>query len=73
MYFKKSSTSDKFNILEERFKVVCGLGGDLSKYPLTINDDVQFDIDKDKSRTFAEVFTPLHIVDQMLDVVPRWI
>jgi hypothetical protein len=55
---------------EERFKVLCGLGGDLSKYPLTKSDDVHFETDREKSRMFAEVFTPLYMVDRMLDEVP---
>lgn len=71
MYSKKSSSADKLTIIEDRFKVVCGLGGNLSKYPLSFDDDVQFDTDKEKSRVFAEVFTPLHIVDQMLDTIPQ--
>lgn len=62
---------DKVKLLEERFKVVCSSDWNLSKYPLTDKDDVQFNTDKDKSRIFAEVFTPLHIVDQMLDTVPQ--
>lgn len=65
------SNEDKVKLLEERFKVVCNNGWNLSKYPLTNKDAVQFDTDKDKSRIFAEVFTPLHIVDQMLDTVPQ--
>jgi len=62
---------DKVKLLEERFKVVCSSDWNLSKYPLTDKDDIQFNTDKDKSRIFAEVFTPLHIVDQMLDTVPQ--
>lgn len=65
------SNEDKVKLLEERFKVVCSSEWNLSKYPLTNKDAVQFDMDKDKSRIFAEVFTPLHIVDQMLDTVPQ--
>lgn len=65
------ATKSALYIVEERFKVVCGIGGDLSHYPLTSKDDIQFETDKEKSREFAEVFTPLHIVDQMLDCVPQ--
>ena len=64
------TSQDLLEVFEDRFKVVCGLGGDLSKYPLTKNDDVHFDTDREKSRAFAEVFTPLHIVDEMLDIMP---
>jgi len=64
------TSQDLLEVFEDRFKVVCGLGGDLSKYPLTKNDDVHFDTDREKSRAFAEVFTPLHIVDQMLGIMP---
>lgn len=65
------TVNKKLQLIEDRFKVVCGIGGDMTKYPLMVLDDVQFETDKEKSRTFAEVFTPLHIVDQMLDCVPQ--
>jgi len=64
------TSKDLLTAFEERFKVLCGLGGDFSKYPLQKSDDVHFDTDKEKSRTFAEVFTPLHMVDRMLGEVP---
>jgi len=57
--------------IEERFKTVSKLKGDISKYPLTKNDGISFDTDKAKSRDFAEVFTPLHTVDEMLNVLPE--
>jgi hypothetical protein len=69
-YSKQSSNKDKLELIEERFKVVSTLGGDLSRFPLKKTDDVHFDTDKEKSRTFAEVFTPLYIVDEMLNTVP---
>jgi hypothetical protein len=55
--------------IEARFCVVTGYRGDLSQYPLEKSSG--FATDKDKSRDFAEVFTPPHIVDKMLDAVPN--
>lgn len=62
--------TDELTKIEERFKVLCRIGGDLSKFPLSELDDVEFDTDKDKSREFAEVFTPLYIVDRMVNLIP---
>lgn len=62
--------ADKIHAIEERFKVLCSIGGDLTRYPLSIEDDVEFDTDKDKSWEFAEVFTPLYMVDRMIEQVP---
>jgi len=54
--------------IEARFCAVTGYSGDLSQYPLEKSSE--FATDKKKSRDFAEVFTPPHIVDRMLDAVP---
>jgi hypothetical protein len=56
--------------IEARFCAVTGYRGDLSQYPLEKSSG--FATDKDKSRDFAEVFTPPHIVDKMLDAVPNY-
>jgi len=55
----------------DRFKAVTGLLGDLSRFPLKKADDLQFRTDRDKSREFAEVFTPPYIVDDMIQTVPN--
>lgn len=68
---KKSLTvPEVIKIMEDRFKIVTSLAGDLSKYPLKKEDHLDFATDKDRSRTFAEVFTPIYMVDQMLSTVP---
>ena len=56
--------------IEDRFRHVTGYKGSLSQYPLLKSEG--FVTDKDKSRDFAEVFTPPHIVDKMLDAVPNF-
>jgi hypothetical protein len=55
--------------IEARFSKITNHKGDLSKYPMPKSNG--FSTDKDKSREFAEVFTPLHIVDKMLDSIPN--
>lgn len=57
-------------LMEQRFKIVSSLAGDISKYPVYKEDDVHFATDKEKARSFAEVFTPLYMVDEMLNVIP---
>jgi type I restriction-modification system DNA methylase subunit len=54
--------------IEDRFRIVTGYG-DLSQYPMTKSGG--FATDRDKSRDFAEVFTPPHIVDRMLESIPN--
>lgn len=60
---------EKIEKIEKRFKIVTEISCDLSVYP--IKEDVQFNTDKEKSRDFAEVFTPLKIVDEMIGIVPN--
>jgi hypothetical protein len=67
---REASRAGPLESIEERFKTVSKLKGDISKYPLTKKDGISFNTDKEKSRDFAEVFTPLHIVDEMLNVLP---
>jgi len=56
--------------IENRFKIVSTLDWDLSRFPMKQEDSLEFHTDKNKSREFAEVFTPLHIVDEMLQTIP---
>ena len=56
--------------IESRFKIVSTLNWDLSIFPIKKNG-IDFKTDKDKSREFAEVFTPLHIVDEMIQTIPE--
>lgn len=61
--------TEKIEKIEKRFKIVTNISCDLSVYP--IKEDIQFETDKEKSRDFAEVFTPLKIVDEMIGIVPN--
>ena len=54
--------------IEERFLEVSELEGDLSK-SITQKDGMQVQTDKEKSDKHGEVFTPLWLVDKMLDRV----
>jgi type I restriction-modification system DNA methylase subunit len=56
-------------VIEDRFKKVTGYKGDLSQYPSPKLEG--FSTNKDKSRDFAEVFTPPYIVDKMLESIPN--
>ena len=51
--------------IESRFLEVTGLPQDISLYPLT--ELVHFPIRKDLSKSHGEVFTPLSLVDRMLE------
>jgi hypothetical protein len=58
--------------IESRFVLVTGSLDNLSKYPIKKEESKGFRKDKDKARDFAEVFTPLHIVDSMIDSIPSY-
>lgn len=64
------TTAEAVGIMEDRFKVATSLVGDLSRYPILREDQLDFETDRERSRTFAEVFTPVYMVDEMLGVVP---
>lgn len=55
--------------IENRFLEVAGLEGDLSIYPLTEATHLQVKTNKEKSNEFGEVFTPLWLVDKMVEQV----
>lgn len=57
--------------IEKRFKEVSGINTDISIYPLVQQDDLQVETRKDKSKEHGEVFTPLWLVDKMIDQVPK--
>jgi hypothetical protein len=60
--------NEKFLIeAEKRFSKVAGIKDDLSVYPLTHVPNIQ--TNKEKSKEFSEVFTPLWLVDQMIEQV----
>lgn len=56
--------------IERRFKEATGLSGDLGRYPVEKGSGLEFITDRDKSRDYAEVFTPPYMVDRMLATVP---
>jgi len=66
----KPAVVEILSAIEDRFKIVSGLSGNLSKYPIKKEDHLEFITDKDKAREYAEVFTPVYMVDEMLGTVP---
>jgi len=63
----KIDTAKVVALIEKRFQEVAELEGDLSIFPLTRENHLQVKTDKEKSDTFGEVFTPLWLVDSMLE------
>lgn len=54
---------------ESRFKDVANLEGDFSLMPMPKEYHLQVSTNKEKSDTFGEVFTPIWLVDSMLERV----
>ena len=55
--------------IELRFKDVANLDGDFSLMPMPKEDHLQVTTNKEKSDSFGEVFTPIWLVDSMLERV----
>ena len=55
--------------IEKRFKEVANLEGDFSLMPMPKEYHLQVATNKSKSDTFGEVFTPIWLVDSMLERV----
>ncbi len=55
--------------IEKRFKDVANLEGDFSLMPMPKEYHLQVTTNKEKSDTFGEVFTPIWLVDSMLERV----
>jgi hypothetical protein len=55
--------------IEQRFLQIANLDGDIDTFPLLRDNHLQVSTDKDKSDKFGEVFTPLWLVDEMLQRV----
>lgn len=53
--------------IEKRFLEVAGLSGNLAARSITLDNHLQVKTDKTKSDKHGEVFTPLWLVDQMID------
>jgi len=65
----KTPASKIIPFIEERFLQIANLTGDIAMFPLTKENHLQVNTDKDKSDKFGEVFTPLWLVDEMLQRV----
>jgi hypothetical protein len=63
----KIDTEKVVLLIEKRFQEVAELEGDLGVFPLTKENHLQVKTNKEKSDTFGEVFTPLWLVDSMLE------
>lgn len=63
------TTEQILHTIEARFKDVAQLEGDFSLMPMPKENHLQVKTDKEKSDTFGEVFTPIWLVDQMLERV----
>lgn len=55
--------------IEDRFKQVANLHGDFTLVPMPKEYHLQVTTDKQKSDTFGEVFTPIWLVDAMIERV----
>lgn len=67
MSVPKYSTRVILETIENRFKDVANLEGDLSLMPMPKEHHLQVETNKEKSDTFGEVFTPIWLVDSMLE------
>ena len=70
---KDVSKNTQEKILQEmelHFKEATGLKGDLSKSDIS-RDDMQVETDEEKSDKHGEVFTPIGLVDEMIERIPR--
>jgi hypothetical protein len=63
----RHSTKTILETIEELFKDVANLEGNLSLMPMPKEYHLQVKTDKAKSDTYGEVFTPLWLVDSMLE------
>ncbi|MDD5651048.1 MAG: hypothetical protein PHF86_11635 [Candidatus Nanoarchaeia archaeon] len=67
-----NSVKTKLEQIEQRFLEVSGLKLDLSQYPLQKSNEQQVVTNKEKSDKHGEVFTPLWLVDEMLERYDAW-
>ncbi|MDD5650008.1 MAG: hypothetical protein PHF86_06280 [Candidatus Nanoarchaeia archaeon] len=67
-----NSVKTKLEQIEQRFLEVSGLKLDLSQYPLSKSNEQQVITNKEKSDKHGEVFTPLWLVDEMLERYDEW-
>jgi len=62
-----AKTSAILESIESRFMEVANLEGDLSILPMPKEHHLQVKTNKEKSDSFGEVFTPIWLVDRMLE------
>jgi hypothetical protein len=66
----KPSAAENYLLgVESQFKKVSDIKEDISIYPLLQHLDTSVETNKDKSKEFGEVFTPLWLVDEMVGQV----
>lgn len=63
----KYTTEYILEAIESRFKDITNLEGDFSLMPMPNSCHLKVKTNKEKSSTFGEVFTPLWLVDSMLE------
>ena len=69
MSVEEFTTKKILRTIEKRFKDVANLKGDFSIVPMPEEYHLQVKTDKEKSDTFGEVFTPIWLVDRMIERV----
>lgn len=67
---QKMTIPEAVKTMEDRFKIVTSLAGSLDRFPIYKEDQLDFLTDREKSRQFAEVFTPIYMVDEMIGKIP---
>lgn len=67
MDVSKYNTRKILETIESRFKEVANLDGDFSIIPMPYENHLQVKTDKEKSKAHGEVFTPIWVVDSMLE------
>ena len=66
------TTLDIIESIESRFKEVANLEGDFSLMPMPKEYQLQVIKNKEKSDSFGEVFTPIWLVDSMLENISNF-
>lgn len=72
MIKRKLKTLKRLEEIENNFKTETGLSIDMSVFPLPESDSQQQKSNKELSAKFGQVFTPLWLVDKMLDKHDDW-
>lgn len=67
MNVPRHTTTQILQTIEARFMDVADLEGDFSTIPMPKKNHLQVKTDIEKSNSFGEVFTPIWLVDQMIE------